>query len=107
MKGKVAGKLNLTLTVTLNSGENKGQKTKKAITLDVYTEYGVKEIDLKKKAAGQSENDSLNDGKAEVTDTLIAKLSFIGDVSRDDENGEKYAYKWYLKTDGEYYHKTT
>ena len=98
----MAGKLNLTLTVTLNSGENKGQKTKKAITLDVYTEYGVKEIDLKKKAAGQSENDSLNDGKAEVTDTLIAKLSFIGDVSRDDENGEKYAYKWYLKTDGEY-----
>ena len=98
VKGKKAGKLKLTVEVT-PTGDTAGDKIEKSITLDVYTKYGVKDVELKKKALGKDNEEKISDGKAEVTDTLIAELTFE-DGTWDGDDKDDYSYEWYLKPEG-------
>lgn len=92
--GKQGGKL--TLKVVVKSGDTTlGEKT---ANLDVYTEYGVAEVQIK-----DGKGNKITDGKADVSDTLSASLTFKSGASDDDKDEDQYSFRWQKKdSEGEF-----
>ena len=94
--GNKGGKIKLTVTA------KKGRASEsKSVTLEVYTEYGLKNITLKYSKADDTNKENLNqDNTIEITDTLYAEPNFLDNAISDDKDESSYIYQW-MKEDSE------